>query len=216
MKEFAVIGLGRFGSSVAHALTQMGKSVLAIDLNEAKVQAMSDVVTHAVQADAADPENLKEIGIRNFDVVVVSIGDDLEASILVTMLLKEMGVKHVIAKAGSEVHSKVLQKVGADRVVFPEWDMGTRVAHNLVASNILDYIELSQDYTIVELKPPRRMVNKSLGDLHLRARHGINVVALRRNEELIVSPGADDVIGPEDVLVVVGRNEYMRSFQEEE
>ena len=147
MKQYVVIGCGRFGSSVAKTLYELGNDVLAIDRNEEIVQEIYEYVTHAVQADVMDENVLKELGIRNFDVVIVSIGSDLEASILATLIAKELGVKVVIAKAQSELHGKVLSKIGADKVIFPERDMGVRVGHNLVSSNILDFIELSPDFS---------------------------------------------------------------------
>ncbi len=214
-KQFAVIGLGRFGTSVATTLAQLGYDVLAVDSDEARVEELAEVATHAVQADATDIEVLKQLGIRNFDVVVVSIGHNMEASILVTLILKEMGVKQVIAKAGSELHSRVLKRVGADRVVFPERDMGARVAHNLVASNIIDYIELAPNYSLLEITPPCEMFDKTIRELNLRTDYGINVLAIKRGNEIKVSPGADDVIKKGDILVVVGENGDLKQLEEE-
>ncbi|MGB9847072.1 MAG: potassium channel family protein, partial [Desulfotomaculales bacterium] len=151
MKQFAVIGLGRFGSSVARTLAQMGYEVLAVDSDDERVSAISDEVTYAVQVDAMEEEALKSLGLRNFDVVIVAIGQEVKASILVTVMLKEMGVSKVVAKANDELHGKVLQKVGADVVVFPERDMGVRLAHALVSRNIIDQIRLSPEYSIAEI-----------------------------------------------------------------
>jgi trk system potassium uptake protein TrkA len=216
MRQFAVIGLGRFGSSVATTLHEMGYEVLAVDSNEELVQKMADHVTQAVQADARDEDALKALGIRNFDVVVVAIGSDIQASILITLMLKEMGVKQVIAKTLSEMHSKVLQKIGADKVVFPERDMGARLAHSLGSTNVLDYIELSPKYSIVEVVVPVWFVGKTLSQAEFRARHGVNVVAIRRGKEIIVSPGADCVLVAGDILVAVGANENLRLLELEE
>ena len=154
-KQFAVIGLGRFGVSVARTLFKGGYEVLAIDSNEERVQKISSEVTHVVQADTTDENALKALGIRNFDVVVVAIGEDVQANVLTTLLLKELGVNYIVAKAKNELHGKMLEKIGADRVVYPERDMGQRVAHNLVSTNVLDYIELSPDLSLVEVTTPK-------------------------------------------------------------
>ncbi len=206
MGQFAVIGLGRFGSSVATNLVQMGHEVLAIDLNEARVREMADEVTHAVEANANDEEALKALGIRNFDVVIVSIGQDMQASILCVLILKELGVKLIVAKATSEAHGKVLEKVGADRVVYPERDMGARVAHNLVAPNLLDYIELAPGYSIVEVLAKPEFYGQSLQELGFRAKYGIIITAIKRGKQVIIAPGADDVIGEGDILVAIGED----------
>ncbi|AYO30780.1 MAG: trk/ktr system potassium uptake protein [Thermoanaerobacteraceae bacterium] len=213
MKQFVVIGLGRFGSSIARTLYNLGYDVLGIDNNEEIIQALADSITHAVQADATDENTLKALGVRNFDVGIVSIGQDIQASILVTLILKELGIKFVVAKAQSELHGKVLYKIGADRVVFPERDMGVRVAHNLVSSNILDYIELSPDFSIVEIAAIPEWFEKSLRELDMRVKHGLNVMAIKRNEEVIVSPKADDIILEGDILVVVGQNKDIEKLE---
>ena len=203
-KQFIVIGLGRFGSSVAETLYSLGNDVLAVDHDEDVVQNISEKVTHAVQIDANDENSLRALGIRNFDCAVISIGSDIQSSILATLLVKELGVKHVVAKATNELHAKVLYKIGANRVVFPEWDMGIRVAHNLVSSNILDYIELSPDYSIAEVVSPEEWHNKTIRELNIRARYGINVMAIKRNNDINVSPEADSVIESGDVIVAIG------------
>lgn len=213
MKQFVVIGLGRFGSSIAKTLYNLGYDVLGIDNNEEIIQALADSITHAVQADATDENTLKALGVRNFDVGIVSIGQDIQASILVTLILKELGIKFVVAKAQSELHGKVLYKIGADRVVFPERDMGVRVAHNLVSSNILDYIELSPEFSIVEIAAIPEWFDKSLRELDMRVKHGLNVMAIKRNEEVIVSPKADDIILEGDILVVVGQNKDIEKLE---
>ena len=213
MKQFAVIGCGRFGSSVAKTLYNLGNEVLAIDKDEEIVQDISEYVTHAVQADVMDENVLKELGIRNFDVVIISIGSDLEASILATLIAKELGVKWVIAKAQSELHGKVLSKIGADKIIFPERDMGVRVAHNLVSTNVLDFIELSPDYSIVEITAIPEWENKSLRELKLPTKFGINVMAIKREKYINVSPYADDVILPGDILIVIGNTEDIRRVE---
>lgn len=204
MKQFAVIGCGRFGSSLAKTLYSLGNDVLAIDKDEELVQEISDYVTHAVQADVMDENVMKDLGIRNFDVVIISIGSNLEASIFATLIAKELGVKKVIAKAQNELHGKLLKKIGADKIVFPERDMGVRVAHNLVSTNILDFIELSPDYSIAEIKAIQAWENKTLKELKLSTKFGINILAIKRDNLINVSPNADDKILKGDILVVVG------------
>lgn len=212
-KQFIVIGLGRFGTSVAETLYALGNDVLAVDSDEEVVQNVSERVTHAVQLDANDENSLRALGISNFDVAIVSIGSDIQASILATLLAKEMGVKHIVAKANDVLHAKVLYKIGANRVIFPERDMGVRVAHNLCSSNILDYIELSPDFSIAEIVSPRQWEGNTLKQLNLRATYGINVMAIKRNNEIDVSPGADEVIMPGDVIVAIGGTQELNSIE---
>lgn len=211
-KQFAVLGLGRFGASVGRALSEMGYEVLGVDSDESKVNELSQVLTHVVVADGTDESVLNSLGLRNFDCVVVAVGD-IEASILMTVLLKEMGVKQVVAKATSDVHGRVLTKIGADRVVFPEREMGVRVAQNLVSANVVDFIELSPDYSIAEIVATGSLVGKSLRQLSLRQRYGVNVVAIKRGNEINVSPTADDVIQANDVLVVIGGSASIRHLE---
>jgi len=203
-KQFIVIGLGKFGQSVAKTLYQLGYDVLAVDDDETIVQEIADQVTHAVQMDATDEYAMRTLGIRNFDVAVVSIGTNIQSSIMVTLNLKEAGVKKVIAKGNNEMHAKLLMKIGADRVILPEMDMGVRVAHNLVSSNILDFIELSPDYSIVEIQAPKEWMNKDIASLDLRVKYGINVMAIKSTDDINISPRANDVIVENDVLVIIG------------
>ena len=212
-KQFIVIGLGRFGSSVAETLYSLGNDVLAVDHDEDVIQNISNKVTHAIQVDADDENSLKALGIRNFDCAVISIGSDIQSSILATLLVKELGVKHVVAKATTALHAKVLYKIGANRVVFPERDMGVRVAHNLVSSNILDYIELSPEYSIAEVVSPVEWHNKTLRELNVRAQYGINVMAIKRNNDIDVSPLADNVIEPGDIIVAIGSIEELNTLE---
>ncbi|MBB6672501.1 TrkA family potassium uptake protein [Cohnella nanjingensis] len=213
-KQFAVIGLGRFGSSVAKYLAEMGYEVLAIDDDEERVQDVANIVTHAVSADSTDEEAMRALGVRNFDVVVVAIGQDIQASILTTLILKDLGVPKIIVKAQNELHGKVLSKIGADKVVFPERDMGLRVAHHLISPNILEHIELSPDYSIVELKVPSSMVGKNLKQLDIRVKYGCNVLAVKRGSDMNVAPRADEGIDAEDILVIVGRNEQLTKLEQ--
>jgi trk system potassium uptake protein len=216
MKQYAVIGLGRFGTSVAKTLYKAGYEVMAIDTNEDRVQEMMDEVTHAVQADAIEEDTLKELGIRNFDVAIVAIGHDIQSSILTTVMLKEVGVKYVVAKAQNELHGKVLSKVGADKVVYPERDMGIRVANNLVSSKLLDHIEISPEYSILEIAAPERLVGKTLIQTNLRAKFGVTVMAIKRGKEMIVSPKASELIQTDDILLAIGKVEKLANLEGED
>lgn len=214
MKQYAVIGLGRFGRSMVKTLREMGCDVLGIDNCEDRVKAVVDFATHAVQADATNEDTLKELGIRNFDVVVVAIGQDIKASILATVLVKEQGVKFVIAKALSDLHGKVLERVGADRVVHPEREMAVRVAHNLEYSNVLDYIELSKDHSIVEVKAKPEYYGKTLAELNFRVNFGISVMAIKKGTgDILVGPGGETVLQKEDILVAMGTKEQLRHIE---
>lgn len=213
-KQFVVIGLGRFGESVAKTLYGLGHDVLAIDMNEDMVQEISDSVTHAVQMDATDESALRTLGLRNFDVAVVTIGSNIQASVMVTLLVKELGVKYIIAKGQSDLHAKVLYKIGADRVVLPEKDMGVRVAHNLVSASILDYIELSPDYSIMEMKALEEWNGKTLAELKLRSKYGINVMAIKKDDDINISPNADEVISSDDIIVAIGSAEDLAKIEE--
>lgn len=212
-KQFIVIGLGKFGSSVAKTLYSLGNDVLAVDIDEDAIQDISDSVTHAVQMDATDEGALRTLGLGNFDVAVVSIGSNIQASVMVTLLVKESGVKYIIAKGQSELHGKVLYKIGADRVVLPEKDMAIRVAHNLVSSSILDFIELSPDYSIMELNSPEKWYNMSLKELNLRSNYGINIMAIKRQNNINITPQGGDIIEKGDVLVIIGSTEEMAKLE---
>ncbi|MUT68654.1 TrkA family potassium uptake protein [Paenibacillus sp. NEAU-GSW1] len=212
-KQYAVIGMGRFGSSVAATLTGMGFEVLAIDSSEQRIQEAINKVTHAVSADSTDDEAMRSLGIRNFDVVVVAIGQDIQSSILTTLILKDLGVGTIIVKAQNELHGKVLSKIGADKIIYPERDMGQRVAHHLVSPNILDYIEISEDYSIVEVKAPKAMIGKNLVQLDIRQKFKCNVMAIKNGTAMNIAPYADDMIKDGDVLVIVGKNKDLSSLE---
>ena len=181
--------------------------------SEDLVEDIADKVTHAVQADATDENTLKSLGIRNFDVAIISIGGDIQSSVMATLIVKELGVKYIIAKGNGELHAKVLYKIGADRVVLPEKDMGVRVAHNMVSSNILDYIELSSDYSIIEIKALKEWEGKNLKDLNLRKKYGINVIAIKNKGKVNLNPAADDKINKENVIVAIGSTEALTSLE---
>ena len=212
MRQVAVIGLGRFGSSVARTLAQSGCDVLAVDMDGERVKALVEYVTEAVQADALDEAALKTLGLRNFEAVVVAIGHEVKASILVTVVLKEMGVPKIVAKAQDELHGKVLQKVGADIVVYPERDMGVRLAHTLLSRSIIDEIQLSTEYSIFELQAPTQFLDRNLKDLQLRQRAGLTILAVRRGTSIVVSPDASFVVEPGDMLVALGQPEKLESL----
>lgn len=213
-KQYAVIGLGRFGYSVAKTLTELGCEVLAIDNNDERVRDVSDFVTHAVVLDAMDEKALKSVGVQNSDVAVVSIGENIEASILVVMLLKELELKYIIAKAVTPLHGKVLENLKVNKIVYPERDMAVRVAHSLIMPSIIEQLELSPEYSIIELPAPDFLVNQSLKDSQLRSKYKVNVIAIKRRvsekgvekEKWNVNPFASDVIQNGDILVLIGLN----------
>lgn len=205
-RQFVVIGCGRFGTSVAMKLNELGSEVMVVDNNEEIIQDISEYVTHAVQADATDENTIRSLGIRNFDVAVVTIGSDIQSSILITLMCKELGVKHVVAKAQNELHAKVLYKIGADRVVFPEREMGIRIAKNLVYENVLDYIELDPRYGIAEIYAPDEWVGKSIKELDLRTKYHINVLGLKQGADLNVQFDPEEELTEGTVLVVIGGN----------
>ncbi len=210
-KQFAVIGLGRFGRSLAVTLSQLGAEVLAVDVDEERTNAVAPFVTESVQADATNERVLRELGLRNFDVVVVAVSA-FEASLLATIALKEAGVRKVVVKAASEVHGKILERIGADTVVFPERDMGERVAFSLVSGSVIDYIELSPDYGIAEVVVTGPMVGRSLRNLNLRHKMGLNVLALKRNGSVDVALDPDEPFREGDVLLAMGPNEGVRQL----
>ncbi|OIJ17015.1 potassium transporter Trk [Anaerobacillus alkalilacustris] len=214
-KQFAVIGLGRFGGSVCKELYTMGHEVLAIDVNEERVNNYAHTSTHAVVANGTDENALTSLGIRNFEHVIVAIGDNIQASILCTLLLKELKVKQVWVKAQNQYHHKVVEKIGADRIIHPEHDMGVRVAHYLVSEKIIDYIELSPEYSIVELMATEKVSKRTIAQLNIRAKFGCTILGLKRGEEVIVSPTPDQMIIEKDIIIIVGENNDLKRFEED-
>ena len=211
---YAVIGLGRFGSAVASTLVEMGQEVIGIDSDEERVKEMSDVLSQTVALEATDIKALREVGVQDVDCAVVSIGENIEASLLVVMQVKELGVERVIAKAVTDLHGRILQKLGVSRVIFPEREMAIRVAHSLVIPNVLDYIELSKDYSIVEVPAPPDFHGKTLKQLELRPRYGLTLIAIKRKsataggkEITIVAPSADETILSGDVVALLGSSD---------
>lgn len=205
-QNYAIIGIGRFGGSICRSLVESGQEVLIIDSNEDRVNEYMNIATHAVVGNAQDEMTLRSLGIRNFDHVIVAIGEDIQASILVTLMLKEMGVPNILAKAQNEYHARVLEKIGADKVVHPERDMGVRIAHNLVSKNILEFIELSDEFSLAEIRVTNpKFFNQTLIDLNFRQRYGLTVVAIRRGSgKVVVSPDATEVVKEFDNLLVIG------------
>lgn len=213
--QYVVVGLGRFGASISKELIKLGNEVLGIDKDEEAVDEMSHELTHAVVADATDEDVLKSLGVRNFDCAVVAIGDDIQSSILTAIVLKDLGIKKVVAKALSELHGKVLHKLGVDRVIYPERDMGIRVAHQLNSPNLLDYIEISKDYTIAELCVPKRLCGLTIKQLDPRAKFGCSVVAVNKQTGVIIAPTATDVVNENDVMIIIGTNDQIEEFESE-
>ena len=213
MKSYIVIGLGRFGSSIARQLCQLGAEVLAVDTHEENVQRIANDVTHAVVADARDKDVLRALGVREVDCAIVSIGNNLASSVLSVMNLMELGVPYVVAKAHDESHRRVLEKLGVNRVVIPEQEHAQRLGRSLFSHNVLDYIELSQDYGILEVPAPKNWVGKSLKELNVRAKMGVNIIAVRSENKVNVSPSADYRIQDGDLMVVLGDNLALEAVQ---
>ena len=213
MKSYIVIGLGRFGSEVARRLYENGCEVLVVDNSNELVQQISDEVTHAAVGDARDKEVLRALGAKDFDCGIVAIGDSLADSVLATMNLKELGVPYVVCKAYDETHREVLKKLGADRVVIPEKEQASRLAKSLSSRNVLDYIELSEDYGIIDVPAPGAWTDKSLMELNVRAKLGVNILAIKREGGITVSPAADFRIQKDDILVVLGDTAALNAVQ---
>ena len=217
MKTFAIIGLGRFGTALARELSALGHEVLAIDLAEEKVQRVADKVTHAVIGDARDINVLNALGVRNFDCAVVALGSDVGNSALITLNLKELGLKQVVCKAQSHVHQRVLEKIGADRVIFPEHEMGVKLAQGLSSSSVLNFIEFAEDYGIVELAIPKTWHGRTIRELDVRNAFHVNIIAVRKADKpsaLNVAPGAGCVLEEGDNVVAVGRSEDINRLHE--
>ena len=213
MKSFVIVGLGRFGMQVAKRLAQQGCEVLAMDTSADLVQQLSDEVTQAVVADARDKEVLRALGVKDFDCAVVAIGDSLADSVLATMNLKELGLPQIVCKAHDETHRQVLKKLGADRVVIPEQENADRLAKSLSSVNVLDYIELSPDYGIIEVPAPAAWEGKSLIELNVRAKLGVNILSVKREGSITVSPAADFRMAKNDTLLMLGDTAALEAVQ---
>ena len=203
MKSYIVIGLGRFGKEMAEKLYACGEEVLAVDQDEALVDRIGDRVTRAVAADARDLEVLRRLGTESFDRAVVAVGSDLAASALITMNLKTLSVPYIICKAHDDTHREILERLGADRVIIPEREMADKLALGLTSTGIMEYIELSDEFGIAEISPETDWVGKGIRQLSLRSRYGINVIALRRGEDLSIPPDVDTPLEEEDTLVIL-------------
>jgi trk system potassium uptake protein len=212
-KQFLVIGVGRFGSALATTLFDLGHEVVAIDTKEASIEAIMNEVTHAAIMDATDEEALRKLGIGNFDTVVVAIGNDLEANILTTVAVKNMGAKYVICKANSALSGRVLEKVGADEVIRPEHDMGVRLAEQIATPSIVDAFKLGENHSVIEIEAQKRLQG-TLADLNLSNRFGVQVIAVNRGGRTEVSPKADFEIRPDDMVVLIGSNEAIEKFRD--
>lgn len=213
-KQFVILGAGRFGTGVALKLMDLGEEVMVVDKSEDIIKSVADKVTYAVQADVTDESALQALGVRNFDTAVVTIGSDIQSSIMATLMVKELGIKQIVAKAQTELHAKVLYKIGADRVVFPEREMGIRVAKNLTSSNVMDFIELAPEYSIVEITPLAEWLGQSIVELDLRSSYGLNIMAIRKGTDINISILPTDVIESGDVLIVIGHNEDLLKIEE--
>jgi trk system potassium uptake protein len=213
-KTFAVIGLGRFGKAVLNELIALDNEVLAIDIDEAAVNEVAGIASHALICDATDEEPLLNIGIKNIDHVVVAIGENVQASILTSLILKELEVKEITVKANNSNHERVLRKIGIQDIIHPEADMGKRIARRITSRFISETLELSKKYSLVELRAAGKILNKTLMELDLRKRFGINVVAIKRGDEILV-PDAEELIVEKDIIIVVGSNPAIEKFEKQ-
>ena len=212
-EQVMVIGLGRFGSAVARELERLGHEVLAIDRSETAVNDIAPDVTHALQLDAADEDALRAAGAADFNTAIVAISSDTEPSIFATMVLKRLGVRTVIAKAGTQLHAEILSRVGADRIVLPERETGVRLAHSFNVPNVIDYLDVAPNFGIEKIRPPRAFVGKTLGQLDLKGRLGLTPVALRRDRQVFVNPAREERIGEGDELILIGRDDKLEQLR---
>lgn len=213
MKSYVVIGLGRFGTEMALKLYNCGEDVLAIDTNETIIDKLADRVTKAVAADARDLDVLRKLGVDDFDSAVVAVGSDLAASALITMNLKTLGVPFILCKAHDDTYREILEKLGADRVIIPEREMADKLAKGLTTAGVMEYIELSDEYGIVEMSPPAEWLGKTIRALELRTRYGANVIASRRDDTLRIPPDIDTPLEDDMILVILGNSKVMDKLQ---
>ncbi|MBM4444159.1 MAG: TrkA family potassium uptake protein [Chloroflexi bacterium] len=216
-KQVAVIGLGRFGVGLANTLLDMGYDVLALDVDEDRVQAVASQVSRAIHADATDEAVLRGLGIDKFDVAIVSMGSDIEHSVLTTILLRKLGVPLIVARADNELHGTILDKIGADKVIYPEREMGTRVAHGLMLTNVLDYMSVDPSYGLAKIVPPGSFVGRTLSELGLgpQGRWEVAVLLIRREREVIIGPDRMEVVRPDDILIVSGSDVHLEQLMAE-
>ncbi|SDN22999.1 potassium channel family protein [Alkalicoccus daliensis] len=213
-KQFAIIGLGRFGSSICKELYHMGHEVFAIDTDEKKVEAVRGLATQTFVGNGTDENLLEQIGIRNFDHVIIAIGDDIQASILTTLHIKDHNVPNVWVKAQNDYHHKVLEKIGADRIFHPEKEMGSRIAAYLTSDTVLDYIDLSADYSIIEMLATKKVAGKTLVDLDPRKNFGCTIIAIKRAGKVDVTPDPSAPLNAGDILIMIGDKRDLRRFRE--
>lgn len=211
-KEFVVIGLGRFGGSIVRELVKQGANVMAIDTDSERVDEFARIATQSVVADTTEEETIKSLGLWNFEHVIVAIGEDIQSSILTTLILKELGVAQITVKAQNDYHEKVLRKIGADFVVHPERDMGIRIANNMMSNSVLDYLEISSEHSIMEIKANEKIAGHSLIELDVRAKYGVNIVGITRGDEIMISPAATERIQVGDVLLMIGADVDINRF----
>jgi trk system potassium uptake protein TrkA len=204
-KQYLIFGVGRFGSALARTLCELGHEVLAVDSDESRVAAIASDVTNAMQVQAMDEEGMRSLGIRNFDAVIVAIGDNLQHSIMTCIMCKEMGAKYLVGKATDAMHARVLMKLGVDRVVFPERDMGVRVAHSLTSPHLLDLINLDDDYALINLTCPQSWVGKSMRELDIRRRYRVLVLAIYHGPQMSMDITPDTKLKPDDKLLILGK-----------
>ncbi|MFZ3085293.1 MAG: TrkA family potassium uptake protein [Candidatus Hydromicrobium sp.] len=214
-KQFLVIGLGRFGASVAGTLTEAGHSVVGIDQSEDRIQRISEEIADVIKCDATDADILESMGISDYEAAIVCIGEKyIQNSILVTLLLKEKGAKKIIAKAGTKTQGRVLSKVGADIIVYPEKDMGERVARNLVSSHIIDFLRVSPDVSIIEITVPEMLVGKNLIELNLRHRYGVTIISIKNSKNKIMSPpDINYKFQKDDVMTLIGEDKLLKKLR---
>ena len=215
-KQYAVFGLGSFGESVAVTLQELGCEVVVVDNHMERIENISPYVSYAVQADIEDPEVIRSLGARNLDGVVVAVADDMEASIMAPLVSKEIGVPYVLAKAKNELHAKVLKKIGADSIIFPEKEIGQSVARNLVSGEFVDWISLSPDYSITEIQVPEKWIGKSLSEIDVRRTKDVNVVGVRIGEKIQVTIDPEEPLQKEMMLIMIGSNEALEKFGEKQ
>ena len=213
-KEFVIFGVGDFGMNVAKTLANSGATVMAVDKEESQLEKIASEVTHTICADATNPEAMKQLGIRNYDGAVVGIGHNLETSALITMQLKEMDVPFIMVKASTDIEGRILTRVGADKVIFPDREMGIRVGNDIINGNYFEAIELSDEYSIVDMAVPRNWVGKTLQQLNVRSKYGISIIGIRGLEELNVNPAADYRLLAQDILIVLGHNTEIQRLRE--
>jgi len=205
-KQFAVLGLGRFGQSLAYTLYENGCNVLACDYDYEIVQEFSDSATHVVQADVTDENVVESLSLSNYDAVIIAIGSDMNSCLMATFIAKEKGAKYVIVRAENLIQKKIFERVGADRVILPEHEMGIKTATNLITTSLVDYINLSEEYSIAEIEPPSSWVEHTIYELNIRANYGLNIIGIKRGKKIIISPEVNEVILENDVIIVVGLN----------